>query len=157
MNSSSSLNFNVSICSSAGGWFEGILYMDANALVVTIAPPAGSRITGRATIPMASVMFFAKLNPDALIDVPSLLIEFEEGEERSVVGDVFVEPGRLRVAPRHVDMPTVVATSSSSSSVTTVEALWSACCAMSTSLDVLDRVMDNETEDGLTKHKRQRE
>jgi hypothetical protein len=145
--------FDVLICSSSGAWWDGIMSVDPDAFTLTTATPAAasssSSLTSVITIPMSSVMFFAKLDPDNLLGQPSLMLEFESDESSGVrvVGDVscIVEPGRIRVAPR--------------GGAASVDSMWSVCCAMSTTVDMMsmERAFDNETEEGFTKHKRQRD
>ncbi|CUF87976.1 Hypothetical protein, putative [Bodo saltans] len=141
--------FDVIICSSSGAWWDGVMSVDPDTFTLTTAAsPSSSSMS----IPMTSVMFFAKLDPDALLGEPSLMLEFESEDSNlcSIGGDspCMIEPGRIRIAPRK-----------SSTAATSVDQLWSVCCAMSTTVDMMtmERAFDNETEEGFTKHKRQRD
>lgn len=150
--------FDVVICSASGAWWDGSMTVDPSSLTLTTSCPSSSSslpTDGSLTIPMEAVMFFAKVDPDAQCTVPSLMVEFEQGMNNSSViiggsgGSCIVEPGRLRLAPRHTDGTTSMS----------VERMWTVCCAMSTSVDMMtmERAFDNETDEGFTKHKRQRD
>lgn len=147
--------FNITLCSASGAWWDGKLVVDQHTLQLTTTLPGDPlRTPSLFSIPMASIMFFAKLNPDELLSSPSLLIEFEEEEgggsgASPLCGGSCVEPGRIRIAPRNDDPPT-------STTTPTVDAMWAACCAMSTALDSQDTAL--EEDDGtFNKHKRPRE